>query len=484
MLFDPGDASTDHRELLKFDNDTWELSMICPVLGAVKIYKPEILNHFERPYLQKNLYPDMKKKLLSYARDKLKISESLLSDNVYNDSKAPRLAHQSVTAKFTNCQATADFMIPVSDDMWDIFLICPNVSIKYTDRFMTGYLKYVFSNTGFHIRSVKIFYFDKDYIFKPLIDGSSLFKESFIPLPEKIWFKKIEKMMEKVHSIRFLSHYKHAVLKKCGSCFLKKKCDLKAYDKSENVKKIEDIKFKKMKRFKAYHGDFYMNLKEFIPWYKNILFPVTFIDFEAFQTPIPFWNGFKAYERFPFQYSMDILTAPHKKARHYDYIYKWGGENPRLAFIKALKDKIPDSGSVVAFNTAFEKKIISQCAQDDKTYKSWSENINLRFVDLWYPFKKKMVYHPAQGRRSSLKVLTPLFTSLSYDELDIGEGYDASLTFIYLKYIESQKEKKSLMKNLIKYCSLDTLSMVEIFKFFIKLMKRIKYDDMKGEGFL
>jgi hypothetical protein len=51
---------------------------------------------------------------------------------------------------------------------------------------------------------------------------------------------------------------------------------------------------------------------------------------------------------------------------------------------------------------------------------------------------------------------------LSYADLDIQEGGMASLTYFSLYNDHDEQSVKKKRKNLIEYCKLDTLAMVEI----------------------
>ena len=66
---------------------------------------------------------------------------------------------------------------------------------------------------------------------------------------------------------------------------------------------------------------------------------------------------------------------------------------------------------------------------------------------------------------SSIKVLPALVPDLSYESLDIQEGETAALKWKKVTLGETtEAEKAKVYADLIEYCKLDTLAMVEIHK--------------------
>jgi len=53
-------------------------------------------------------------------------------------------------------------------------------------------------------------------------------------------------------------------------------------------------------------------------------------------------------------------------------------------------------------------------------------------------------------------------TGKDYSELDINEGSGASAEFYRVSYTADNKDRDKILKNLLEYCSLDTLGMVMI----------------------
>ena len=99
-------------------------------------------------------------------------------------------------------------------------------------------------------------------------------------------------------------------------------------------------------------------------------------------------------------------------------------------------------------------------------YKAAMEAINERVVDLMLPFKQKWYDDPRFNGSASIKnVLPVLCPHLSYKELGIQEGGSAQRLWMEAVLDEKRTDQKEqILADLVEYCSLDTLAMVEIYK--------------------
>ena len=73
-----------------------------------------------------------------------------------------------------------------------------------------------------------------------------------------------------------------------------------------------------------------------------------------------------------------------------------------------------------------------------------------------YPFQKKFYYKPEmKGSHSIKKILPALVPSLSYDNLNIGEGSMASLSFEQLLDETDFFKINEIRTDLLEYCKLE-----------------------------
>ena len=96
------------------------------------------------------------------------------------------------------------------------------------------------------------------------------------------------------------------------------------------------------------------------------------------------------------------------------------------------------------------------------------------------------IYHPNQKGSVSLKNVLPAFTDLSYKNLEIGNGSDA--TSLYNTFMEGNLEKSledKLWDKLSKYCERDTYALwvlLEVLKDIAdKNFYTIKLNNHKGK---
>jgi hypothetical protein len=191
-------------------------------------------------------------------------------------------------------------------------------------------------------------------------------------------------------------------------------------------------------------------------------YPVHFLDFETFSPAIPLFDGTRPYQQIPFQFSLHILREAGAKAEQRKFLTE-GRNDPRSEFMRRLKAAVEPSGSILAFNAAFEKGRIKECAEVFPQYASWVTEVNRRIIDLLIPFKAFNFYHRDQGGSASMKMVLPALTGKDYNSLDIQDGGTASREFLRVTFGEvSESERKRVRRALEQYCGQDTDGMVWI----------------------
>lgn len=231
-------------------------------------------------------------------------------------------------------------------------------------------------------------------------------------------------------------------------------------------------------------------LREYLSKFK---YPLYFFDFEGVQETIPVYPNSKPYEQIPFQYSLHISesiddTEEDIMKRHKEFLGN-GVDDPREDLIKRMINDLGDTGTIIAYHDTYEKGRIKDLIQDFPQYKDKLEPLLDRFVDLenafhYHPeyqfFNKKgervekpkgkaltLVYHPLMGTSCSIKYVGPALSpdraDLNYHNLDqVHHGEEAVEAYKKLKTL-SGKERNKLIDNMLKYCCLDTKSMVVVY---------------------
>ena len=93
-------------------------------------------------------------------------------------------------------------------------------------------------------------------------------------------------------------------------------------------------------------------------------------------------------------------------------------------------------------------------------------------LDLMVPFRRRDIYHwRMEGSYSLKNVLPVLVPELTYEGMAIQEGKEASLAYLALDKIKSDKERRKAEDDLRAYCRQDTLGMVKLLEKMRELAK-------------
>lgn len=194
-------------------------------------------------------------------------------------------------------------------------------------------------------------------------------------------------------------------------------------------------------------------------------FPLYFLDYETMSAVVPYFEGHRPYQQVPTQYSLHILDSPDAELRQKEYLHR-DKTDPSLPIAQHLVEDIGTSGSIITWNMSFEKSCNITLGRLNPEFSNAMAAINERIVDLMIPFKPRNGWYSDprfEGSASIKKVLPVVVPSLSYKELDIQNGGSAQSLWMQAVLDEKREDKEKILDDLIKYCSLDTLAMVEIF---------------------
>ena len=209
---------------------------------------------------------------------------------------------------------------------------------------------------------------------------------------------------------------------------------------------------------------------------ETISYPVYYFDFETINSAIPILDGTKPFQQVPFQYSLHRVHAPGEAAEHSAYLANplhftdKGGDDPLQSLINQLKTDFQHEGTILAYNATFEKTVLKALATAYPEDAAFIHLLTERFVDLMDVFQKGWYVTPAmQGSYSIKYVLPALFPELSYDNLAIGNGADASNTFLSMILGSFTGNETLTRKQLLAYCEQDTYAMVLLHKELIRV---------------
>ncbi|MGD1149357.1 MAG: DUF2779 domain-containing protein [Thermoanaerobaculaceae bacterium] len=243
--------------------------------------------------------------------------------------------------------------------------------------------------------------------------------------------------------------------------------------------------------------------------------PTAFLDFETVGPAIPAWDGCHPYEAVPVQFSCDRL-APDGAVAHHEWLADGPGD-PRPELARALVAACRGARTVVAYNAGFERGRIEMLASSVPELAEDLLDIAARLADL-LPVVREHVYHPdfhgSFSLKSVLPALVPPVSAVAsveralracspedtrqplqgtpggrapqqhclsragarlapalkrspspYDDLEVAEGATASLALERLMFRRdamTADERQHLRDALLRYCALDTMSMIRM----------------------
>jgi hypothetical protein len=191
--------------------------------------------------------------------------------------------------------------------------------------------------------------------------------------------------------------------------------------------------------------------------------PLAFLDFETVMLAIPVWDGCHPYDQVPVQFSCD-RPAPDGAIGHHEWLADRPGD-PRPELARALVAACLGARTVVAYNAQFERRCIEMLADAVPDLADDLLDIAERLADP-LPIIREHVYHPDFHGSFSLKsVLPAMVPGSGYDNLEVAEGATASVELERLMFRAdsmTQDERRLLREALLRYCALDTMSMVRL----------------------
>lgn len=221
----------------------------------------------------------------------------------------------------------------------------------------------------------------------------------------------------------------------------------------------------------------------------SIQYPIYYLDFESYNCPLPRYKGESPYQQSLFQYSLHIektenhcdLIRNHREFLAIDH------QDRRLELVEQLIKDIDLSagGTVMVYNKSFEKTRLKELSYIYPQYKRELDTINNHIFDLLEVLKGTLslyervlpdeaiielqrkpsftYYHYLMHGSFSIKKVLPLFTDLSYQNLEVKNGTEAIITYGLLPHF-NEEEYQSKYLALRTYCRQDTWAMVCILR--------------------
>lgn len=207
--------------------------------------------------------------------------------------------------------------------------------------------------------------------------------------------------------------------------------------------------------------------EEIVQELKKFTYPIHFLDFEAFNPAIPVYPDTSPYQMIPFQWSNHILDA-NMCVEHREFLHTCA-TFPMDSFAKSLIDVLGETGTIVVFSS-FEITRIREIITLYPQFKKPLENIIQRIIDLQSLIRSYCYFPAFHGSFSIKNILPALSPEKSYKQLNIQNGSVAARIYSHMISEDLSAEKaNSIKQDLLAYCKMDTIAMLDLYLIIIKL---------------
>ncbi|MEK6935757.1 MAG: DUF2779 domain-containing protein [Nanoarchaeota archaeon] len=386
----------------------------------------------------------------------------------------------------------ADVLVPVKEG-WDIVEVKSSTEVKDVNIQDVAFQKYVYEKAGLKINKCFLLHINNQYVRQGEISVSELFTKQDISTEVA---EEIKLVPERVREMLKIIDSREPVIRISDSCNKPYECSMKkecwaflpkensVFDLYRGGQKSWELFENRILAIKDIPNSFKLNDKQQIQlecektqkvhirehaikdFLNKLKYPLYFLDFETYQTAIPLYDELKPYQQIPFQFSVHKIDIKGKKT-HYSFISA-GKKDPRKKFINSINRKLGASGSIIVYNQMFEQGRLKEIAHFFPLEKPHVDKIIERMIDLLQPFRNFDYYDRRQEGSASIKYVLPAMTNMSYKDMEIANGGQASIRYAYITHgnIEGKRAKREeitkVRDDLKKYCELDTEAMILI----------------------
>lgn len=198
----------------------------------------------------------------------------------------------------------------------------------------------------------------------------------------------------------------------------------------------------------------------------GLVYPLNFLDYESFNPGVPKFLGTRPYQQMVFQYSLHTMEEPGGDVRHSFHLSRNDGRHPTEEIVERLHDDLNGQiGTIIIWSEGFEKSRNTEMGEMFPDYAPLLNEMNEKVYDLRKIFSRQLYMHPGFRGRDSIKKVLPVVTNLSYDGMEIADGLTASIKWYHAATGRgTPEEREKTFADLVAYCHLDTLAMVEIYR--------------------
>ena len=201
----------------------------------------------------------------------------------------------------------------------------------------------------------------------------------------------------------------------------------------------------------------------------GLVFPLYFLDYETYGSPIPLLPGYKANQAVVFQVSVHKLSED-GALEHFEYLAD-DFVSATEGLVAMLRQTIGETGSIIVWYESFEKGRNKELSELHPEASEFFMNMNERIFDLMKVFTQYYADPKFGGSFSIKNVLPVLLPALSYKSLEIQNGTMALSEWEKMVRGNMTPEYRAQVReNLLRYCELDTRAMVELYQALQKMI--------------
>jgi hypothetical protein len=341
------------------------------------------------------------------------------------------------------------------DNGWHIYEVKSTNSIKPEHILDVAVQYYVLNGSGLEITDASVMHFDRLYVRRGNLEATKLFRHESVLKAVLEKQNEIDKNITVVFPTMLQGAEPEIVMG--NQCTKPYECDFRNYCKSLITENATEPKL-------LLSNEPQVNTTEIVRFVNTLKYPICHLDFETIMPAVPMFDESRPYQQITFQYSLHFQQTPDSEVMHTEYLAESNPNiDPRLGLITQMIAETNEAQTILVYNMTFEKTRIIEMIRDFPQYAAQLQRIIDLMSDLMHPFRKKHYTTEALGKYYSIKVVLPaLCPDISYNELEINNGMEASNKFLELYNCTDENHISNTRQYLLKYCHLDTLAMVRI----------------------
>jgi Domain of unknown function(DUF2779) len=344
-----------------------------------------------------------------------------------------------------------DILEPTGANAWKLIEVKSSTSVKEVNLHDVAFQADTLERAGVTLGRLELMNINRDYVLRGDLDPHGFFHREDITSRVGALGANVPTQVQQMHAVITGDRPTVAIGSHCDSPY---SCDLKYQCWAGITEQVNVGRAPTERQIRP---------AALATWLEGLVYPVHHLDFETMNPAVPRFQGTRPYQRIPFQFSLHIQAEPDGPCEHHEFLCT-DPIDPRPTLLEALQ-AIGPHGTVLAYNASFEKGVLNELGRDFPHALAMTNDLVARMEDLFAPFRSFDIYDPAQHGSASLKSVLPVWTELSYADLQVSDGQQAAREYERVVFGDTQPlARERLDRALREYCKQDTWAMVELLR--------------------